>query len=140
MDKICTGCKEVKPLEQFHKHALGKFGRQPKCKECTSKRYLKHRTSILKNIQDNKEYFYAKNKEYTESKKDGLYHVYTIDDYAGYTTRPDTRKQEHKNKGRDGNTFKVIKSFYTLPEALEFEALLHSSGFTGRHINASSRS
>jgi hypothetical protein len=32
--KVCTKCGGDKPLEDFYKHKLGKFGRQGWCKEC----------------------------------------------------------------------------------------------------------
>ena len=32
--KECNKCGGVKPLEDFHKLELGKFGRRPECKSC----------------------------------------------------------------------------------------------------------
>lgn len=34
MTKICTGCKEEKDLEEFHKQKGGKLGRYSRCKVC----------------------------------------------------------------------------------------------------------
>ncbi len=133
MEKQCTKCKEVKPLEAYHRHKQGKFGRHPKCIEC-NKGY--HKQFAAKYYLKNKDKLNAKNKAYTESKKDGNYHVYTIDNYAGITTRPDTRLQSHKYFGRDGNTWRVLYSTPSESEALELEALLHDEGYEGRHVNA----
>jgi hypothetical protein len=36
--KTCKGCTEDKPLDEFHKHPLGRQGRQPQCKRCTADR------------------------------------------------------------------------------------------------------
>ena len=32
--KECNKCGGIKPLEDFHKLELGKFGRRPECKTC----------------------------------------------------------------------------------------------------------
>ena len=32
--KICTGCHELKPLSEFYKQKLGKYGKKSKCKSC----------------------------------------------------------------------------------------------------------
>ena len=133
MEKECTKCKKVKPLEAYHRHALGKFGRHPRCIEC-NKGY--HKRQAAEYYLKNKEKLHAHNKAYTESKKDGNYHVYTISNYAGVTTVPDTRLQQHKNKGRDGNTWRVLYSTPYESDALELEALLHDMGYEGRHVNA----
>ena len=34
MTKICTGCGEEKPLDEYHKHKGGAHGLNPKCKSC----------------------------------------------------------------------------------------------------------
>lgn len=34
--KVCTACSEDKPLEDYHRHKKGKYGRQEKCKACKS--------------------------------------------------------------------------------------------------------
>ena len=37
MEKLCSNCKELKPLDNFHKLKKGKLGRHSHCKECRSK-------------------------------------------------------------------------------------------------------
>jgi hypothetical protein len=32
--KRCVGCREFKPLDEFHRHGNKKDGRQPRCKPC----------------------------------------------------------------------------------------------------------
>lgn len=52
--KRCSGCGEVKPLDQFYRCANGKYGRQSRCKPCgklakknwESKNLSKHRASM----------------------------------------------------------------------------------------------
>ena len=72
-------------------------------------------------------------KEYRESKKDGLHHVYLINEYAGVTDTPYYRKIWHKHKGRDVSNFRVIYSTADRQEALELEALLHTIGYSGKN-------
>ena len=37
ISKVCTRCKEDKPLSKFHSHKKGKFGKRSKCKVCYNK-------------------------------------------------------------------------------------------------------
>ena len=37
MEKLCSNCKELKSLDNFHKLKKGKLGRHSHCKECRSK-------------------------------------------------------------------------------------------------------
>lgn len=32
--KTCSGCNETQPLDDFHRHARGAFGRRSRCKAC----------------------------------------------------------------------------------------------------------
>jgi hypothetical protein len=38
-EKICTGCNQVKPLEDFHKDKNGKYGRVAQCKDCVANKH-----------------------------------------------------------------------------------------------------
>lgn len=96
------------------------------CKPCVRKRGKKH-------YEENKEHYHQYNTNFSKSKKDGKYHVYVIDNYAGQTTNVWRRKVDHKYKGRNIDNFRVIQSVDTLTEALELEQLLHSIGYQGYH-------
>lgn len=43
--KVCTKCGIEKPLEEFNRHKLGKFGRRPECRECQKKEHEAYRRS-----------------------------------------------------------------------------------------------
>ena len=45
--KICTKCKVEKPLDQFYKLKIGKFGRASQCMVCAAKYYRENREKIL---------------------------------------------------------------------------------------------
>lgn len=49
--KICTKCKEEKPLNEFTTHKKGIDGKEPSCKQCRNKyhnkRYSEHKNEIL---------------------------------------------------------------------------------------------
>lgn len=47
MNKVCTKCKEEKPLEAFHRAAAVKTGRRPWCKACVSA-YMRERAERLR--------------------------------------------------------------------------------------------
>ena len=97
------------------------------CKACSRNRGKKH-------YETNKEHHHNYNQKYAESKKDGLYHVYIVDNYAGQTANVWQRKVHHKNQGKDISTFRVLKSLDNRSEALELEGLLHDMGYEGRHM------
>ena len=42
--KICTECHHPLPLNMFHKHKAGKYGRDSKCKKCKLSIQAKHRS------------------------------------------------------------------------------------------------
>jgi len=41
----CTICGAEKPLEDFYRHSIGKYGRNPECKECTKARMRRYKRS-----------------------------------------------------------------------------------------------
>lgn len=51
MEKRCARCKKVKPLEAFAKHPKGKFGRNPRCRDCKNQQarefYVVNKDAIL---------------------------------------------------------------------------------------------
>jgi len=40
--KVCLGCGETKPLEDFHLLKTGKYGRHPQCARCRNERQRGH--------------------------------------------------------------------------------------------------
>jgi len=45
--RICTKCGVEKPLDEFHKRKIGKFGRESRCKVCKAEHYQKNRERVL---------------------------------------------------------------------------------------------
>ena len=72
------------------------------------------------------------NNKWMHSHKDGLYHIYVVDNYAGLTRNVYRRYYDHKTFGRDVSTFRVIHTTPDRKEAYELEALLHSEGYEGK--------
>jgi hypothetical protein len=63
--KICKKCKVEKPLLEFHKHKLGKFGYRAECIHCTHLREHEYR-------KRNKEYFRIQKKQYNNKNSDKI--------------------------------------------------------------------
>ena len=59
ISKICTGCGEDKPLEDYGKETKGKYGRASKCKQCIKTRDSK---------------YYDKNSEKVKTRRVERYH------------------------------------------------------------------
>ena len=51
MERKCSKCDVVKPLDEFHRSPKGKYGRSAECKECRkeydAQRYQNNREKIL---------------------------------------------------------------------------------------------
>ena len=82
-EKECTECKVVKPLYEFSKLSLGKYGRASKCKECKkeydAQRYQNNREKILEyRKQYNQEHKEEKSKYDKQYKKE---HKEEINEY-----------------------------------------------------------
>jgi hypothetical protein len=95
------------------------------CSDCLKKR---RRAWYLKN----KERVHDYNNKWMHSHKDGLYHIYVVDNYAGLTRNVYRRYYDHKTFGRDVSTFRVLHTTPDRKEAYELEALLHSEGYEGK--------
>lgn len=67
MVKTCTKCGETKPLEDFHRQKSGKYGRQPKCKNCqkayNKEYYNKNQTELVEKKKEYRELYLHKVKE-----------------------------------------------------------------------------
>ena len=89
--KVCTKCGEWKPLDEYNKHKLGKYGRQSKCRECqkeykkqwhqNNKEYCKEYGKQWRgnnpeyrkqHHQNNKEYYKEQHKQWKENNKEHL--------------------------------------------------------------------
>lgn len=63
MEKTCSKCNISKPLEEFHKNSLGKFGVHSLCKKCYSEhKKIYYELNKIKIMMKRAEY-YSKNKE-----------------------------------------------------------------------------
>jgi len=70
MEKKCDKCKEIKPLNDFHKLTKSKDGHQSKCKECKKKYHLQNKER--KSKRDKKRY--QENKEEIKKRTNQYYH------------------------------------------------------------------
>lgn len=50
MEKICTSCGEIRPVNQFHKKSTGVMGRQEKCKSCRNYEARLYRSANQKRL------------------------------------------------------------------------------------------
>ena len=69
--KPCTNCKEDKPFSEFSKHPTGKYGLQPKCKQC-HKKYKQEHYAKPGAAKDRREYY----RGYRNSFKDKVFTHY----------------------------------------------------------------
>ena len=47
MDRKCTKCSKIKPIEDFTKLARGKEGRRSQCKACDKDYRVKHKKPVM---------------------------------------------------------------------------------------------
>lgn len=77
MEKICTGCGETKPIDQFYRSKTGRMGRAAKCKICA---YHKH-GQYIRNYgqqyrQERREYFTEYNRDYHQQPLNRAKHLW----------------------------------------------------------------
>ena len=140
--KGCKDCNEKLNIGDNWTEARAKWSVY-KCSSCCGKvstNWQKNnpdrQKAIAKNSYTrNRDKNIKRHREYYQAFKDGLHHVYIVDNYAGYTENPHWReKQQRQRFGRTG--FRVIHSTPIKEDALELEALLHDIGYEGKHTNS----
>lgn len=52
-EKICTGCKKMKPISEYNKNSDCKMGIQVQCKECNAAFYIENRERIKEQYNEN---------------------------------------------------------------------------------------
>ncbi len=111
------------------------------CKSCRSARTQKHYLNNKESYQEKgKKLYYSnptkwrtKNREWITGKKDGLTHVYMLEnEYVGVTNNLYARMTHHKHVGNPTN-YRVLYSTKNRADALELEELLHDMGYEGKH-------
>lgn len=70
--KVCTGCKVEKETTEFNKQKAGKFGIQPKCKNCQKEYRENNKESISEYYENNKQSISKQKKEYRENNKEKI--------------------------------------------------------------------
>ena len=102
-DKICSKCKESKPLSKFSKDKQKSDGYRPSCKECSKKRYEDNKGKVLEQMKKwylkNKEEIIKRKNEYREEHKEEIrktqkkYYIGNKDKFLGKI-----KKYQEKNK------------------------------------------
>ena len=97
MEKKCTKCGEVKSLDEFYNHKIGKNGKRHECKICT-KNYNKeyNKKNKEKNNKYNKEYY--KNNKEKEKKRLALYRKENKDKILLYRKKNKRKKLKYLKK------------------------------------------
>ena len=127
--KVCTKCKQWKPLEEYGKNKNSKDGRQYQCKECKKEQqkqyYEANKEKVLKTTKQykeaNKERYKEYYKQYREAKKEHYkeynkqYHKQHYEDnkerYKEYRdSRKDITKEYNKNYNKANKERIKIKS------------------------------
>jgi hypothetical protein len=143
--KICNTCKIEKEYSEFcrcNNRKASPDGYQYKCKACAKEWLNSNRHKVNEYSKKSCKKLYYKNpgkrlklqKDYYESKKDGLYRVYLVvkDNYVGTTANLFYRKYGHKHDLHlDTSEYKILGIFSTLEEALFLENSYHNRGYNG---------
>ena len=127
--KQCTKCKIEKPLSEFRERKDRPSGFYTACRKCESEN---KKGWYYKNTNKANTY----NKNYRVNKlKDGYWYVYMLINanyYVGYTSCVYNRMSVHQSlHNRDTSDYIILHKCSSKEEALEYEAIYHSIGFTG---------
>ena len=127
MDKVCSKCKEEKPLGEFHKQRMGKLGRQGQCKACfkqyreaNKEKFAEYRKQYY---EENKEKVLEQKKQYRKAnkekmaEKDKLYYEANKEKIAERTKqwREENREKINeyvKNRRKNNEQVRIIKGLY----------------------------
>ncbi len=128
MNKVCTKCKENKPLEEYYKDSRAKDGRRPECKGCHNamkKKYNKSdkgkTTKAEYRESDKGKLVYAKanaeyrksdkgkavQAEYNKSDKGKATHAKHMKTDKGKAT---ATRREHNRRTNEANTINTLKA------------------------------
>lgn len=130
MEKVCKDCKTELIIGDNWTESRKKI-QVYVCKSCVRARGKKH-------YSENKQAYHSYNKVFSQSKKDGNYHVYLLpdDNYVGSTTNIWRRMVDHKSIGRNTESVRILLSTPSRTKAWELEKLLHDIGYEGRHARS----
>ena len=64
--KTCTKCSRMLPISAYHKHATGRFGVRPDCKECMHEKRLAYYQRTKERSQEYSRKFYAENSDHVK--------------------------------------------------------------------------
>jgi arginyl-tRNA--protein-N-Asp/Glu arginylyltransferase len=134
-EKICTRCKEAKPITDFSTNGKSKSGKilyRSQCKVCRCEIANRH-------YSNNKEYHKEKNrKNYLKNIKDKwygnkTYYVYYLPQhhYIGMTKNLKARLSLHYNSNKIVDDFEIVGEYDTAIEAHLVETQLHYMGYEG---------
>ncbi len=126
MKKICTKCKENKPLEEYSKDARKKNGRKSECKSCHNVMQMKYRKTangemshVKYNKSDRGKAVYAKaNAKYQRSDKGKT--IKTKSQAKYYKTGKGKAARARGNANRSSNKKQTINNL----EAKEFNCVI----------------
>ena len=99
MEKACTKCGEVKPLEKFKVDSRNNSGRAENCKECNNASYRKY-------YADNRDKELARGKKYREDNRDVI-----AASYRKYYAENRDKKLAAKNAKRRAAQLEQIPSW-----------------------------
>lgn len=135
--KECTGCHEVKLLNEFSRHKLGEYGKRPKCKVCLSKEATVYRKTprgkALRKISKQRYYQTARGK-YTKSLLDAKYYRENTAACKARARARDRRVREATPKWVDIPSIRKI--YRECPEGMHVDHMVPIKGKTvcGLHV------
>ena len=131
-NKICTKCKEEKPLDCFHRNKRKPLGKESRCKNCINndprkkergKRYYEENKEALR---DQKKIYYATNKEKI-ALRDKIYAAKNKDKISARQKAYREKHREELNaytkKWREDN-----RDYEKSPKRREYKRQYHASG------------
>ncbi|GHT66416.1 hypothetical protein FACS1894110_10060 [Spirochaetia bacterium] len=96
LSKVCTVCGEEKPLEEYHNHPNGKYGKKSMCKSCASKKWTAYR-------KKNKERLNKNSIEYNKKHRKHLYELRVIYEKE----HPEKIKEWTRNRWYKQNNYRI---------------------------------
>lgn len=95
--KVCTKCKQLKPLTEFHKHKTHKDELKSRCKSCREEDNKKYRQQNFKRIKEYKKKWRQENSEHCKEYQKKHYQE-NIERYKKYRQQNPNHYREYSKK------------------------------------------
>lgn len=123
--RFCTKCEIEKPLEAFHAHPRGAFGRDPMCKDCRSAYHVVRKQRDPERLKERNRLWRRKDREKRPEYYEDLY----LKNKEEYRERDRAYRKAKPEKVREKNLRRKSSKLKAKVEAVDYKAIIDQYGY-----------